>query len=275
MKRDIEKIISHALFEAEQYYPIEIVSSWITGSHHLGLAGESSDIDITGVYIQDPIELLRQKVSPEHRITIYKTGPVEVKLISLREFARDIKNSTALAFETLFCATPYGERILTLNGALKDLYFDLKDPAAQNYNLTGITCSAANRFISNKREGLDTQVKLLAHATKALLMAHLSRSKDQPYFNETVNLLKVAAEDPEVPQIIKDVFERYNSPELYHGILDEEGDLLFNKLSDYTHELSLTTLLGNRKDCGEEEFRAVDAKVDKLVMGYYRNIFYY
>ena len=166
--------IAAAHIEAESRYPINILSSWLVGSQHAGFANEESDIDILAIYTQNPLELVCQNPTPKDRITTLKIDKVEIKLVSLQEFCRYIKNNAALSFEALFYATEYFVDYDNLIDDLKKLFFDVTDKAALIKALLGIVHRNRSEYQSSTYRGLTNYNKTLMISAKYGLLALLS-----------------------------------------------------------------------------------------------------
>ncbi len=271
----LENQIDPALIEIEDRYDVKIVASWIIGSRHQDLASETSDIDVVAVYMQNPTLSVRQNPTPKDRVTTIKIGNVEVKLISLTEFCRSAKNSTAQAFEILFYSTSYNSCFDYLKADLRELFLEHWDRFVTINYLKGLIHRNVMVYSDKRCNGKETPVKLLMIVAKYGLIAYLASSKELGFFKQRrPDLAEMVKEDADIPAVIKTIFEKYNSPEAYRGMLDLEGMALFSELHNCLETVLDTGITSNRVGWKDEDYKQLDLLTDQLVTRYYRdNVF--
>ena len=261
--------IEAALAKAEAKYKIYIAASWITGSQHSGLANEDSDIDVTAIYMQDPIELVCQNPSPKDRITTLKVGKVELKLISLTEFGRYIKSCSPIAAETLFYSTEFQSCDAFIVSDLRTLFLRLLDPSRLIKGLIGI---AKKNIVEYRQNGNSNNYsnKLLLICAKYSLMASLIKDENSEFFSQQLDLNKIALEDPETPEVIRRIYELCGSPDSYHEPLSYLGGALPGNLWTYLTELYNQKHVSRRGQWTAKDWEEADFEIDFLVKDYYR-----
>lgn len=269
----LENQIDPALIEIEDRYDVKIVASWIIGSRHQDLASETSDIDVVAVYMQKPMLSVRQNPTPKDRVTTIKIGNVEVKLISLTEFCRSVKNSTVHAFEILFYSTSYNSCFDYLKADLRELFLEHWDRFVTINSLKGLVHHNVMTYSDNRCKDKETPAKLLMIAAKYGLMAYLASSKELGFFKQRrPDLAEILKEDTDIPVVIKTIFEKYNTPEAYHGMLDLEGMVLFSELHNCLKIVLDTGITSNRVGWKDEDYKQLDLLTDQLVVRYYQDV---
>lgn len=269
----LENQIDPALVEVENSYDVKIVSSWIIGSRHQDLASETSDIDVVAVYMQNPTLSVRQNPTPKDRVTTIKIGNVEVKLISLTEFCRSVKNSSAQAFEILFYSTSYNSCFDYLKADLRELFLEHWDRFVTINYLKGLVHRNVMTYSDNRCKDKETPAKLLMIVAKYGLMAYLASSKELGFFKQRrPELDEIVKEDTCIPTVIKTIYEKYNTPEAYRGMLDLEGMALFSELHNCLETVLDIGITSSRIGWKDEDYKQLDLLTDRLVVRYYQDI---
>lgn len=269
----MNKEIENALAVVESKYNVYIAASWILGSHHSGLANEDSDIDVTAIYLQDPIELVRQNPSPKDRITTVKVGKVEIKLISLIEFGRYIKSCSPVAAEALFYSTEFQSCDAFIVSDLRTLFLRLLDPSRLIKGLIGIAKKGVVEYRQNGNSTYRSN-KLLLICAKYGLMASLIEDENSEFFKQSLDLNKIALEDPKTPEVIQRIYELCGTPESYQKPLSYLGGELPGKLWTYLTALYSQQHISRRGKWTAKDWENADFEIDFLVKDYYRGHYY-